>query len=229
MPDLVLTFLLLGVPLLAGVGGSVLVESAYADLRSRPEGAEIASTARARLPVFFVIAAIPFVFGLVLWFLLAGDESVYGPLQGTPYTAAFWIAAGFAVVSALVAASQTWLARARLRAFLSDDFGRILPVLVVPNTSLVFALVLGFLALARISDFLTNPSALSAAAANQVAVVFQVYALASLGNLAGIGLSLRIQDFSTPRGFMRMMNFAEVAVVAPMFALIWGFLQLGSV
>jgi len=229
VPDLLLTFFFLGVPLLAGIAGSVLVWSAYSDLRSRPEEADAVSLARPRLPTFFALAAVPFFFGLALWFLVSGVEYDSGALQRAGYVVAFWIAAGYSFVTVVVVASQTWLARSRLREFISMGFGRVLPAMVIPVSSLVFALVLSFLALGRLPDFLANPPALSAAAANQFALVFQVYALASLGNLLGIGLSLRVREITTPRGFTRMLTFAEVASFLPIAALVWGFLQLGSI
>lgn len=223
-----MTFLFLGVPILAGIAGSVLVWSAYSDLRSRPEESDLASLARARLPVFFALSAVPFVFGLSLWLLLSGAELEHGSLPVPAETVAFWMAAGYAIVAVLVVASQTWLGRARLREFLSVQFGRVLPVMVIPNTSLVFAVVLSYLALGRLPDFLGPTPALSEAAANSVALVFQVFALAALGKPVGIALSLRVRDITTTQGFTRMLSFAEIAAFLSIVALVWGFLQLGS-
>lgn len=228
MPDALLTFLFLGVPVLAGTGASVAVSSAYSDLRSRPAEGDAFASARARLPVFFVLAAVPFLFGLSLWFLVSGLEQDYGALQGPSYTVVFWMAAGYASVAVLALLSQAWLARARLREFISVQFGRVLPVLVVPNTSLVFAMVLVFLALGRLSGFLAAPSTLSSAAVEQFAAVFQVFAVSAMANPVGIGLSLRVRDLTTSQGFVRSLSFADIATVAPLAALLWGFLQLGS-
>ncbi len=228
MPDLIVTFFFLGVPLLAGLAGSMLVHSAYADLRSRPEEADAISMARPRLPVFFALAFFPFVLGLALWYLVASTEAAYGALTAAAYVVVEWMAIGFAAVSAVAVAAQGWLARARLRAFISTDFGRVLPAMAVPDTSVIFALVLGFLALGLLPEFLSSPPTLSTAAADEIALVFQIYALASLSTLAGIGLSLRVREISTPQGFLRMVSLAEVAVVLPIAALVWGFLQLGA-
>ncbi len=229
MPDLLVTFLLLGVPLLAGVAGSVLVWSSYSDFRARSAEPDSTALARARLPVFFALAAVPLAFGLVPWFLLSGLENDYGALQGPSYTVVLWIAVSFATVAVLVVASQAWLARSRLREFISIQFGRVLPAMVIPNSSLVFALVLSFLAIGRLSDSLTHPPVLSEAAANQMVLVFQVYALAALSNPVGIGLSFRVRDITTTQGFTRMLMLAEVAGFLPIVALVWGFLQLGSI
>ncbi len=226
MADLLLTLLFLGVPLLAGVVGSLLVLSAYSDLQSPPEEAEPTSLARARLPVFFVIVSVPFFFGLAYWLTLAGIESGYGVLQGSAYEVVLWIAASFSAVAMIAVASQTWLARSRLRGFISADFGRILPVMVISETSVVFAMVLCFLALARVPDFLAIPPALSSDAAGEIILVFQVYTFAALFNLLGVGLSLRVREISTVQGFIRMMRPAELAPTASVIALVWGYLQL---
>ena len=228
MPDVLITSLFLGVPLLAGAGASVAVSSAYSDLRSRPAEGEAVALARPRLPVFFALASVPFFFGLSLWLLVSGLEQGYGALQGPSYMVVFWMAAGYASVAVLALLSQAWLARARLRESLSVRFGRVLPVLVVPNTSLIFALVLGLLALARLPGYLAAPSTVSAATVEQFTVVFQVFAFSALANPVGIGLSLRVRDLATPQGFVRSLTLAGLATVAPLAALVRGFLQIGS-
>ncbi len=88
MPDTLVTLLFLGVPGFAGAAGSALVASAYADLRSRSTDPSLASMARGRLPVFYAISVLPFIFGLVLWSLLRGVEQSHGPLQGAAATVA---------------------------------------------------------------------------------------------------------------------------------------------
>jgi len=228
VPDLLLSFFFLGAPILAWIAGAVLAWSAYSDLRSRPAGLEATALARLRLPVYFALSATAVIFGLVLWLLLAGLETEFGALQGSFYTVVPWMAIGFAFVASAVIGSQALLARGRLREFVGIHFGRVLPVLVIPSTAVIFDLVLSFLVYGRLSDLLSRSSVLSDTTAARFVLVFQVFAISALANPAGIVLSFRVRDITTTHGFVRTLYFADVASVASVLALAWGFLQLSG-
>src|SRR6266705_566735 len=55
-----------------------------------------------------------------------------------------WVFA-YAVAAGSTLAAQTWIVKSRLRAFLGPEFGRVLPLWVVPATGVIFALIVVFL------------------------------------------------------------------------------------
>lgn len=160
MPTFEATFLLLVVPAAAWAAGSAVIASAYGDLKSKPLD-PLSPVVPGRVGTFFAVALTPTIFGLVLWFLIAGLEADFGPLSGLPASLTFWASASFAFVSVVVVGVETWISGSRLKQYASEDFGRVLPIVVIPETAVIFSLILVFLTLGIIEGDLDGTTALS--------------------------------------------------------------------
>lgn len=218
----------MGVPAAMWALGSVVMATAYADLKVRPLAEPARPVLRGRVPVFFALALTPAVFGLILWFLLSGLEADFGSLSGIPANLAFWCAAAFAFVSAVVVGAETWISRSRIEQFASEDFGRVLPLVVIPETAAIFALILVFLTIGVISGNLDRTQTITDADAWRIVMGLQVYAVTTLAYPVAVALSNRIRDFSAAREWIRALVRLELASAATIVGFVWAFWQMGA-
>ncbi len=136
-----------------------------------------------------------------------------------------WSAASFAAVVAVALGAQAWVARARMAQFVGADFGRVEPLIVLPETAIIFALVIVFLVLGRIGAILDGAALPSPAAIDSVILALQAFAVSSFALLLGVVLSNQVEMLAGP-GFLRALVRGEIGPVAVLAAFIWTFLLL---
>ena len=222
------------VPVGVAVVASLLMRSAAQEtIQSLPSGA-LPDQGRGRLPVGFALAAAPIPLGLVMWTLVRpiADAIDAGTMVGAADATSllFWAAVAFAFAAAASGASLTLCTRSRMGNFLGSDFGRVLPVAVIPFTGVVFGLVLNFLLLGYLLDFIPGGAGTAFAAAAPVQAVvsaFQAYTVATLAFPAATLASNRVRDTSQ-RGFLRAVVLMEAGELPVLLGLIWAFLAIGG-
>lgn len=229
--------LLLVVPTGAAILAIVAGWLTYSDLRARgtiPDRVAMPAGEMSPMGMFIVFPAIVatvVVFGFVLWFLgsdVALDiDSGAGPTIDLANRLFLWTAITFAWATCIVVAAEAWVARARMRQFVSRDFGRVQPLIVIPEVVVIFALIIVFLILGRLGDALGGSGSLQASAVNSVILSLQVFAVSTLAVLGSSGASGRVKDLSG-RGFLRAIVTAEIGAFVPLTAFVWTFFQIGS-
>ncbi len=181
--------------------------------------------------VSHAVMATPLVLGLSLWAFsqpaLSGLSSVSGPAADHVSSALLWSELTYAFTACAAVAGQVWVLRARLVQFVGPGFGRVLPLYVIPVTSVVFAMTLAFLTLGSLFSDTWAPINLSSGAADSIVSAYQVFCAAAFLQMMTLGFSNRIQDLSG-RGFSRTVILADVGEVPLVLALVWVFLALGS-
>jgi hypothetical protein len=221
--------LFLAVPFFAAGLAIVLGWSAYADHRDRQALPVSASQAAARFWVFPAVVATGVVFGLVLWILsLDLAQQIDAGAVAGPDAASrlfFWVALTFACAACVTMFTEAWVVRARITQFVGADFGRVLPIVVVPETVVMFALFLAFLGIGALDWAAANSRALSVSAVDSVVLALQIYVVASLAAPVGAIISSGVRDLSG-RGFMAAILPAEASIVPVIVALAWAFLQI---
>ena len=220
--------LLVLVPAGALALGVVLVRSAYSELRMKD--AEKAGRPSLVL-VSHAVMATSLVLGLSLWAFsqsaLSGLASASSPAADPVSSALLWSELTYAFTACAAVAGQIRILRERLGQFLGPGFGRVLPLYVIPVTSVVFAMTLGFLTLASLFTGAWAPINLSSGAANSIVLAYQAFCGAAALQLITLGFSNRIQDLSG-RGFSRAAILADAGQVPLILALVWVFLALGA-
>src|SRR3990172_6679672 len=103
--------------------------------------------ARGRLVTYLAVTGTTVIFGLIPWLLVNGIESDFGPPPGSMALLIFWLAISFAWTAVVATAAQVWVTQTRLRSFVGLEFARVLALVVIPNTLVIFGLVLCFLTL----------------------------------------------------------------------------------
>ncbi len=114
-----------------------------------------------------------------------------------------------------------------LSSFLGSDFGRVLPISVIPFTDSVFALVLAFLAFGYIGGIANGAASASPPALGAAVAALQAYALASLAMPIAAAASNRVRDLSA-RGFSRALLVAELGELPILLGLVMGFMALSG-
>ena len=117
----------------------------------------------------------------------------------------------FATVVVVQAVAQAWIGRARMAQYVGEDFGRVQPILVIPETATIFALVLVFLVLGHVENFLAGAAIPSAVAMDSVIFSLELYAVGSVALLVGTGLSNQIEDLKG-RGFSQALLRQDLGV-----------------
>ncbi len=181
--------------------------------------------------VSHAVMATPLVLGLSLWALsqsaLSGLAAASGSAADNVSSALLWSELAYAFTACAAVAGQVWILRARLVQFVGSDFGRVLPLYVIPVTSVVFAMTLAFLTLGSLFTDAWNPINLSSGASGSIVLAYQFFCGAAVLQLMTLGFSNRIQDLSG-HGFSRTMILADAGEVPLVLALVWVFLALGA-
>ncbi|TLZ82008.1 MAG: hypothetical protein E6K03_08520 [Methanobacteriota archaeon] len=231
MAGLQALILLIVIPAIAWAVALLVLRSARAELarESAPESAQERS--EARMLVHLGYSGTPVLLGLVLYALArpgldAIDRgSSGGVVRLEPLV--LWASFAYAFASCSTLAAQTWIVKSRLRAFLGSEFGRVLPLWVVPATGLIFALILVFLVLAYVDSVLAGVPVASDSAASGAISSFQAFALGTVAFPVAAGFSNRVRDLNQ-RGFMRAILIMEVGELPVLVGLVQTFLALGS-
>ncbi len=184
-----------------------------------------------RFLVVSVYGAVPVLLGLSLWFLSLGFTDVIDRGTSSAYldasNLALWASVAYAVAACCTVAGQTIVVRARLSSLLGSDFGRVLPISVIPFTDSVFALVLGFLAFGYVSDIADGGVAAAAPAVGSAVAALQAYAVASVAIPVAALVSNRVRDLSA-RGFGRALAIEEIGELPILLGLVLGFLAIAG-
>ncbi len=184
-----------------------------------------------RILVVSAYGAVPVLLGLSLWFLSLGFADVIARGTSAAYIDAsdlfLWTSVAYAVAACCTVAGQTIVVRSRLSAFLGSDFGRVLPISVIPFTDSVFALVLGFLAFGYINDIAGGSIAAAAPTVGSAVAALQAYAVASIAIPVAAAVSNRVRDLSA-RGFSRALMIAEIGELPILLGLVMGFLAIAG-
>jgi hypothetical protein len=233
MAELEALALFILVPAAAFAAGAVVMFSSYRGSRPPPPspGAPPGPGARGRFVPLVGVLVVPVVFGGILWVLslpfLADIEA--GLPAGTTDLARLhlWSGIMFAVAACVTIGTEAWVGWRRMREALGVEFGRVLPLYVIPQTLSVFALVLAFLVLGAISDAIVLQVPFLSAGVDATVSGLLAFALGTLATPLGVAVSNRVEALDE-RGFLRALIPAEAGVAVAIAGLAYAFLQLGS-
>ncbi|MGQ0798159.1 MAG: hypothetical protein ACT4OI_09930 [Methanobacteriota archaeon] len=223
----------LGLPAAAFGVATIALYSTYAKMRPRYPGPEPSGSPSplGRLLVFPAILVTPIIFGAILWFLslppLTALDGSLIPGASNLARVHLWSAIAFGWTAAVTIASETVVARRRMRQALGADFGRVLPLVVIPETLSIFALILVFLILGVAADVIEAGASLSAAGVDATVLGLQLFAGSTFATPVGIVLSNRVEALDQ-RGFIRALLPAEAGVGIAIAGLAYAFLQIRS-
>lgn len=218
------------VPIVAWAVEVLVVRGAY-ETASRDLASRGMPAPTRRMYVLLAYGAVPLVLALPLWLLSKPltDQIDSGLTPGSailqPLLAWAAITYGIAVIVTMIARAS--IVRARFIGLMGTDFGRVLPIWVIPFTGVIFGLVLGFLALGAVDNFVSGSTVFSSAEADAAVAALQAYAVSTLGFLAGALASNRVKDLSI-QGFQRAVLFAVAGEVPALLGLVWAFLAIGK-
>ena len=233
MAQLEAYLLFLFVPLGAFVVAAASSVSVYADVRAEnsQKGPPLPPNPLGRFLLIPAILVTPVIFGFILWALslpfVAELEASVSPDVARVARLHLWSGIAFAWAAFVTIASQAWVARRRIRQALGEEFGRVLPLIVIPETLSILALILVFLILGIIVDVIDVGATLSPSGVEATILGLQVFAVSTLATPVGIAVSNRVTELDS-RGFLRALIPMEIGVVATIAALAWAFLQVGS-
>jgi len=218
------------VPVLAWAAELLVIRGAY-EATARDLASRSLSVPTNRVYVVLSYGAVSVFLGLALWALsipLTGQiDAGTGPGFSHAQSLLIWTAVAYGTAAIVTAAARALMLRARFGALMGHDFGRILPLSVIPHTGTVYALVLGFLVLGAIENYVSGAATLAQANVDGAVASLQAYAIATLGFLAGALASNRIQDLSL-RGYQRALLFVAVGELPAVLGLVWAFLAIGK-
>lgn len=132
-----------------------------------------------------------------------------------------------AVAACCTVVGQAIVLRGRLPSYLGSDFGRVLPISIIPFTDVIFALVLASLAFLYIDRVAHGDVPAPASAVGTAVSAFQAYAVASLAIPASAAVSNRVRDLSA-RGFTRALMIADLGELPILLGLVMGFLAISG-
>ena len=223
--------LLVVVPAIAWTVALLVLQSARGELARESALQPTQEPSKARVLLHFGYSAMPILLGLVLYALArpaldAIDRgSTADVVRLEPLV--LWASFVYAVAAGSVLAAQTWIVKSRLRAFLGPEFGRVLPLWVVPATGVIFALIVVFLLLAYVDSVLAGVPVASDSAVSGATASFQAFALGTVAFPVAAGFSNRVRNLNQ-RGFMRAILIMELGELPVLVGLVQAFLALGS-
>ncbi len=183
---------------------------------------------RSRFAVFAGILATPVVYGFVLWMLdlgLAGDIGSQSGSQVALYDRLrTWCGIAFAWTAVVTVGTQSLVAARRWQQYTGSEFGRVQPLLVIPELAALFALILVFLIFGTIRGALAGGS-MTEAAVNEAVFRLLVFCLGVVAIPVGLSISNRVTDLRG-RGFLHALLRAELGVVVLLLAFAWAYLSV---
>ncbi len=231
MAGLEALILLVVVPAVAWAVGLLVLRSARREFTRASGPQPTLELSKARILLHLGYSAMPILLGLVLYTLArpaldAIDRGSAGDVLRLE-SLVLWASFAYAVAAGSTLAAQTWIVKSRLRAFLGPEFGRVLPLWVVPATGVIFALIVVFLLLAYVDSVLAGVPAASDSAVSGATASFQAFALGTVAFPVAAGFSNRVRNLNQ-RGFMRAILIMELGELPVLVGLVQAFLALGS-
>lgn len=216
------------VPVVAWVLEVLLIrganETASRDLASRG-----APPPAGRMYVLLAYGAVPLVLGLLLWLisrpLTSKIDSPVTPGSALLQPLVLWAAIAYGTAVMVTMVARAAIVRTRYLGIMGSDFGRVLPLWVIPFSGTIFALLLVFFLLGAVDGFLSGSTVFGSTDVDAVVAALQAYSVATLGYLAGAFASNRIRDLSL-RGFQRALGFAVAGEFPAVLGLVWAFLAI---
>ncbi len=227
VPSLELTLLLIGVPAVSWAVGAFVILEGVSDIRARDPIA-IPAGATARLVQYFAITATAPIFGLIPWLMVSGIEDNFGSPSAPVAALLDALGVAFAWTAVVATGTQAWITRVRLRLFVGLDFGRVLPLVVVPSTVVIFGLVLSFLVLGRVEDS-AGWAPLTVEGATRMGTALLVYSASTTAVAVSSFVAGRVRDLRQMRNFVRAVSMTDSGVLISILALAWAFSQITSV
>ncbi len=186
---------------------------------------------RNRFVMFAAILTTPVVFGLVLWFLDLSVADAIGS-QSSPEIALYdrlrtWSGIVFAWSATVTVATESFVVVRRWRQYAGAEFGRVQPLVVIPELAALFALILAFFIFGAIQDALAGGSVVTDAAVNEVVSRLLVFCLGVVAIPVGLSASNRVMDLRG-RGFLQALLRAESGVVVLLLAFAWAYLSVAG-
>ncbi|HYM40752.1 MAG TPA: hypothetical protein VEY12_11550 [Thermoplasmata archaeon] len=222
--------LLVVVPVVAWVASLLVLHGAYQEIQ-RDWLAGGRTPPFSRIVVASVYGAVPVLFGLSLWFLSLPFVDTLNSMTSSAAADAEqllqWVSVTTAVAACCTVAGQTIVVRGRLSSYLGSDFGRVLPISVIPFTDMVFVLVLAVFAFRYVHGVAQGGIPAGAAAVGSAVSAFQAYAVASVAIPVSAAVSNRGRDLSA-RGFVRALMIADLGELPVILGLVLGFLAIGG-
>lgn len=222
--------LLVVVPIVAWVGMLLLLRGGYQEVQ-RDWLARGQVPSFSRIIVACVYGAVPVLFGLSLWLLSLSFADLLNAATSSAASDAeqlfLWVSVTTAVAACCTVAGQTIVLRGRLLSYLGSDFGRVLPISVIPFTDMVFALVLAVFAFGYLGGIAQGGTPATPTAVGSAISAFQAYAVASLAIPASAAVSNRVRDLSA-RGFTRAAMIADLGELPIILGLVMGFLAIAG-
>ncbi len=220
--------LLVGVPIVAWAIAVLMLRGLYQDVQ-REWASRGQAPPFARILVVGIYGAVPMLFGLSMWFLslsfLSRLTALTTPAALDAQNLFLWGSVASAAAGCCTIAGQTIVVRGRISSVLGSDFGRVLPISVIPFTDSVFALFLVFLTFGYIDGFVEGGLAASTSAVGSAVSALQAYAVAGLAIPVAAAVSNRVRDLSA-RGFGRALMIADMGELPIVLGLVIGFLAL---
>lgn len=222
--------LLVVVPIVAWAFAVLVLRGRYQDVQRDWMSRGLAPPFN-RILIAAAYGAVPVVFGVSMWFL---SRSFADVLSGATNPSAvdaenlfFWACLANAVAGCCTIAGQTIVIQGRISSFLGSDFGRVLPISVIPFTDAVFAFILTLFAFAYIDGFVGGAPAAGVTAVSSAVAALQAYAVASVAVPVAAAVSNRVRDLSA-RGFSRALMIADLGELPIILGLVMGFLAIGG-
>ena len=193
---------------------------------------EAPTPSRGRVVTAGAVATAPVVLGILLWWIsqpypesLEGARGLFAPMEVDLFFTAT-VAFAWAAVSATL--SSTLIFRARMRSVLGADFGRVLPLAVVPFTGVVFALILEFLLLGLFDGQLTTgANSIDITQVDATASAFTAFGVALAAFPVAAWVSNHVRRLS-PADYPRALVVMVAGELPALFGLVRVFLALGS-
>ncbi len=222
--------LLVVVPIIAWVAAVIVLRGRYQDVQ-REWMSRGQTPSFQRLLVVSAYGAVPVLLGLSMWLVSLSfvDALASGSSSASVDAASLclWAALAYAVAGCCTVAGQAIIVRGRLSGLLGSDFGRVLPISVIPFTDSVFALVLVYLAFNYIDRVVAGGLPAGTAVVSSAISALQAYAVASLAIPIAAAVSNRVRDLSL-RGFSRALMVMEFGELPVLLGLVMGFLAMAA-
>ncbi len=222
--------LLVVVPIIAWVASVLVLRGRYQEVQ-RDWMSRGQTPPFPRLVIAIAYGAFPVLLGFLMWVMASPLSEALRGLPGQGAADAdnllLWTTVAYSVAACCAIAGQTVIVRSRLSSYLGTDFGRVLPVSVIPVTDAIFALVLGFLSFGYVDVATTGGIPASSAAVASAVSALQAYAVASVAIPVAAAASNRVRDLSA-RGFTRALMIAELGELPILLGLVMGFLAMAG-
>jgi hypothetical protein len=227
MVALLTSTLLLLVPLGAWALASTVIYAEYADRRARVDVRAMQPT-MARVAHYFAATFLSVPFGFFLWYVVSGLESEFGTLSGPAERLVTSLAISFALTAVVTLAAQVSIARLRLSEMVAPGGSRVLPLIAVPSTGVVYILVLSSLLFGSVRSILNGSLSPPPQVVDSVVLSLFLFAATNFGYLGGALASNDISNLMDSRAFVRAILRLAIGEIPVVLGLLYAFFQLSS-